>query len=110
MVAMRRRQKAQSLAAITRTKGTRIEHVNCVHGLRISEDMGEVPGPLRDALVVIDASPGISAIVGAVKPSVLSFDQRIHPVGVGTGDRNRDPSEDSGGEAFPFKPLPGGAG
>src|SRR4051812_33183334 len=68
--------------------------------------MREVPGPLTIALVVVDARPGIAAVIRAEDAALFRFDQRVDTVGVAAGDRDAAASPDPTRQSVTFKPLP----
>src|SRR4051812_19873018 len=74
MIAMRRGQKFEALAAIARPKGSRVQNVNRIGRFRVSENVREVPGALAIALIVVDARPAIASVVGPVDAAVFRFD------------------------------------
>ena len=48
----------------------------------------------------------LSGIIGAVKTAFLRLDDCINAVGIGTGNRDTDPSQDSFGEAIALETFP----
>ena len=83
MIAMRRGQKIQRLAAIGRAEQASVQHVDRVRALRIRKNMREVPRTLREPLVIVDAGPGFATIIGPIQPALLRLDERVHTIRVG---------------------------
>src|SRR5271169_5870304 len=90
MVSVRRAQRDETLAAIRGPVEARVEDVNRVHVLGVGEDVGEIPGALGEAMVLVDAAPAFAAVVGAVKAAFGRFDQRVDSLRVCTGNGNSD--------------------
>src|SRR5215468_914771 len=108
MIAVRRREQLKRLASIQGSKRTSVEHVHGIDALRIGEDVGEVPGALSEALVVVDLSPTLAAILGAIQAArVLGLDQGVDAVGVATGDGNANAPDQRTRQTIAFEVLPG---
>src|SRR5262250_1778666 len=108
MIAVRRREQLKRLASIQGSKRTSVEHVHGIDALRIGEDVGEVPGALSEALVVVDLSPTVAAILGAIQAArVLGLDQGVDAVGVATGDGNANAPDQRTRQTIAFEVLPG---
>ena len=88
MVAVRRRQQFEGLAAVGGTERAGIQHIHRVGLLGIGEHVHVIPGALPIALIVVDAGPGIAGIVGTIESAFLGFDERINAIGICS--RNRD--------------------
>ena len=69
--------------------------------------MREIPGALREAVVVGDERPVHAAIVAAIEAAFFGFDERVDDVRIGAGDRNADAAERAFGHAVAFDALPG---
>src|SRR5579862_4741602 len=68
--------------------------------------MGEVPGALSEAVVVIDLHPFLAPIVGAIKSSRLRFDLRVNAVRVRSRNGQTDLAQNPLGQAVAFQMLP----
>src|SRR5579862_7072405 len=108
MIAMGRRQQGQAFATISGTKHSGVEHVDGVDTFRVGEDVGEIPGSLSETLVVIDFCPTIAAIIGAIESAgVLRFDERVHAIGICSGNGYANSAHNAGRQSVPFEMFPG---
>src|SRR6516225_6922586 len=106
MIAVRRREQLKRLASVQGSKRTSVEQVHGINALRIGEDVGEVPGALSETLVVVDFSPTLAAILGAIKTvRILGLDQGVDAVGVATGDGNANTPHQRTRQAIAFEVL-----
>ena len=93
MIAVRGGQQLEGLPAVAGTECAGVQHIHRVGLLGIGEHMGEVPGALAIALIVVDARPGIAGIVGAIESALFGFDERIDATGIRSRNRNANASE-----------------
>ena len=110
IVAMRRTQRNESTAAISGARQGSVQDVNRVHRFRIGKDVIEIPGTLRVIGVLVDARPGVAAIVGPIDAATLGLDQRINALRIAARDRYANASEHAFREAFALQLLPRAAG
>src|SRR5205823_4944645 len=109
MIAVRRRQQLEILAAVGGAKGARVEHVYGIECDRIGEDVRVVPGTLPEAVIGIDPHPAVATVVGTEHPALLRLDGGIDAVGVRAGHRHPDAAQRPVGQAVVLEELPGEA-
>ena len=63
MIAVRRGHQVERLAAVGGAERTGIEHIDDIGGDGIRKDMGEIPGALPEAVVVVDSAPGSAGVL-----------------------------------------------
>ena len=71
--------------------------------------MGEIPGTLAIALILVDANPVVAGIIGAIQATFFRLDQGVHASRISAGDAYSDSSHNSVWQAVPLKTPPGGA-
>ena len=109
MIAVRRRQEIEGLAAVLRAEHPGVERVDRVGLPGIGEDVAEVPGALAEPLVAVDPRPGRAGVVAAVQPALGGLDRGVDPRRVGRRYRDADPAVDPGRQPAAGQPLPGRA-
>ncbi len=67
--------------------------------LRVGREVGVVPGALAEVAVLVEALPGLAAVVGAEDAPLLVLDQGPNAVGLGGGDGDADLALDPLGHA-----------
>ena len=83
IVAMRGGNFGEGLAAIRAAPELEVVDVDGLGVLRIGGDVGVVPGPGDQALIVADLLPLVAVVVGAVEPALGSvLDQRPDATGL----------------------------
>ena len=97
MVTVARRQELEGLAAVGGAEQAGVLGVHGVGVLRVREDGGEVPGPLAEPSVIVDALPVLAAIVGAVQAALLGLDHRVDALRVRRRDADVNSAEDARG-------------
>ena len=80
----------QRLAAIGRSEGARIEHVDDVFAARVGEHVRVVERTLADIAARVHQFPRGAGVVRAVKAAVLVLDERVDAVRVRTRDTDAD--------------------
>ena len=103
---MRHEDARKRLPAVNRAVHPHVQDVHHVRVLRVREHVDVVPGPLDEVAVSVDERPVISAVVGAVQPSLLRLDQCIDPAPVAPGHRHADSSQDSTRQSVALQALP----
>src|ERR1019366_10526233 len=83
----------EGLPAVAGAECAGVQHIHRVGLLGIGKHVGEVPGALAIAFVVVDTRPGIAGIVGAIESAFFGFDERIDPIGIRSRNRNANASE-----------------
>src|SRR3982751_4935186 len=46
--------------------------------------------PLEEIVILIDETPVAAVVVGAIETRVLRLDERVHPIGIASGDLHGD--------------------
>src|SRR5436190_23177283 len=77
-----------------------VRKVELLRIARIGIDPGVVPGALADLVIVIDPRPLVAAIIAAIEPAALRFDDRPHPARLRRGSRDADLAEQALGQSF----------
>ena len=106
MIAVRRRQQLEGLAAIVGAERAGVQHIHGVHLFGIGEHVTEIPCTLAVAIIVVHARPRVARIVGAKQPAFLGLDERIHAIGVRSRNRNSDASQVAFWQAIALQVLP----
>jgi hypothetical protein len=83
MVAMRSIDAVEGFAAVDRAIEAGVGDVDLVRILGVGPNVGEIPGALAEAVVVVDQGPVGAAVVAAVKAAFFRFDERIDDVRIG---------------------------
>ncbi len=109
VVAVRGVQAFEGFAAVDGAVEASIGDVNLIGILGVGPNVGEIPGALTEAVIVVDERPVRAAIVAAVEAALFRFDERVNDVGLGAGNRNADAAERTFGDAVAFDALPGGS-
>ena len=71
--------------------------------------MGEIPGALAEAVIVVDQRPVCAAVIAAVEAAFFRFDQSVDDIRIRAGNADTDSSERAFGHAVAFDAFPGGA-
>src|SRR4029077_5383547 len=100
MCAMARGQQIERLAAIGGAEQAGVLRVQPVHILWVSEDGGEIPGPLSEPSVVVHAPPMRAAVIRTVKTPLRRLDHRVDALGVRAGNRDMDAPENARRQAI----------
>ena len=90
IVAMRRWNRRVALAAIGGAVETRVQEIHRVRILRIGKQVCVVPGALAQIIVLVDAHPGVAAIVGSKHAALFGLDQGVDALRIRR--RNADPN------------------
>src|SRR5256884_440965 len=106
MIAVRRVEALESLASVDGPIKPGVGDVHLVRILRVRPNVGEIPRPLAEAVVVIDKRPLRTAVIAAIQTALPGFDQRVHDIVIGPGNRHPDAAERAFGEPFAFQALP----
>src|SRR3977135_1117884 len=109
MIAMRRVQPFERLAAVDGAEESRVCDVDGVTIFWIGPDMGEIPGALAETVVVGDERPVLATVVRAIESALLRFNERIDDIRIGAGNGHADAPEGALGNAISFDALPSGA-
>ncbi len=88
MIAVRRVDAFERFAAIVRTVQAGVGDVHAVDVFGIGPNVREIPGALREAVVVGDKRPVHAAVVAAIEAAFFGFDERVDDIRIGAGDRN----------------------
>src|SRR5260370_1319280 len=107
MVAVRGVQAFEGFAAIDGAVEAGIGDVNLIGILGVGPNVGEIPGALTEAVIVVDERPVGAAVIAAVEAALFRFDERVNDFGLGAGNRNADAAERTFGDAVAFDALPG---
>src|SRR5690348_7431645 len=92
-VAVRRVDAAEGGAGIRRAIHARIQDVDLVGILRIGKNVREVPGALREAVILIQLAPGRARIVRTEQAAVFRLDQRVHALAAGSSSNTDSPKD-----------------
>ena len=68
--------------------------------------MSEIPGPLRQPLIVINLRPSLAGIIRAIQPILLRLKKRIHPIRICPRNRHSNSPQNSRRNALPLQTLP----
>src|SRR5690348_15970005 len=109
VISMRSPKSVEGVTAVGGTVNGRVQHVDRIHIFWIGEDVMEVPGALREAMIWIDELPGVAGVLATVDAALLRFDDGIDAISVGTGDGYTNPAKNAGGKPVALQPFPGRA-
>src|SRR5580704_1329740 len=109
IISMRRAYETEAVAAIGRAINGGVQHVNRVHIFGIGENVMEIPGALRVAVITGEELPGIAGVIAAVDAAFFRFDDGVHAIAVSARNGHADTAEDAGRKTVAFKTLPSGA-
>src|SRR5277367_1868582 len=106
---MRRAHKTEAVTAIGRAINGGVQHIDRIHIFRIGENVMEIPGALRVAMITREELPRVARVVAAIDTAFFRFDDGVHTIAIGAGNGHADAAQDSGWKAVAFKTLPSGA-
>src|SRR5581483_8141692 len=106
-IAMGRANRLEGLAGIGGAVHASVEDVHRVGVLGIREDVREIPGALREAVVVGQLVPGVAAVVRAVQAAGFGFDESIDAARAARSGRDSDAAVRTFGKAVAFEFFPG---
>ena len=89
VIAVRRGDHGERLAAVGAAKGRRVQHVHGRFILRVGEEMDVVPGASAQLALVVGPRPRRTGVVGAEQTPVVGLDHRPDALGVCRGHRDR---------------------
>jgi hypothetical protein len=107
IVAMRRANRAEGLAAVNGAIHAGVENVDRVRRARISKHVRVIESPLAILAVAVHERPVVAAIVGAEEATLVRFNQRPDTVAVGVSHSHANAANRRLGQSVLFQTLPG---
>ncbi len=93
VVAVRRRDRREGLAAVNRLPALQVQNPDRVLVARVSEDMDVVPGAPPKIALLADSLPGVATVVRTEERAIFGLDQRPDAARLGRRDRDADLTE-----------------
>src|SRR5262249_25001189 len=84
VIAVRRAQALEGLAAIDRAVQPGVGNIYSASVLRIGPHVREIPSALPEAMVGIDQGPMSATVVASIQPALFGLNQRINDIRVAT--------------------------
>ncbi len=95
IIAVRCANEAEGVPAVGRLIHRSIQHIDRIDALGISENVREIPGALREAMIGIDEMPVFAGILAAIDAAFFGFDDGIDAIAVGAGNGDTDAAKNA---------------